>query len=294
MNTKNNVNGSVDVEQVEKWLDINDPKDPKPQQSTSSEFSEELKLQSDTTKEAEWMVSTGVLIGERKEEVLEKSRILQDRLNNRDIEGVRESLADQPTDGLSSVAGIARSAAGLGEELGNVEENIEGFNKYISILASSPFFIPEFVDIQNISRDGRDYREFIDETINLFESVKSDARETIRSSISTLANAAASRVGEYQGTSLFVQNTINAAGPDDNDILSIYYSSIVMQSDERKGATSFQEDFTLARTRLRFRNDMWPAFSRMVMEKEINTVYNWLDQVNTRRGSKEVNLCIDS
>ncbi|ABX07714.1 hypothetical protein Haur_5086 (plasmid) [Herpetosiphon aurantiacus DSM 785] len=278
------------IDQVHDWLRVNDPAYYQAYHAseTITGFRQRLQLAEDPVTS---VVSNARLVGNNADAVLNDSRALQAAISTATQAQGLSQFKKNPMDGCTSVMNIARIAANFNPITPNITGNYQAYNTYIEKILSAPFFNLNFTDIKVVNQSSSNWNEAIDSFVNLFEGILDSDRSKIKEGLVALTKAATSHLNQKQEQQLFVQNVLQA---DTNAYtIAIYYSQVELVEDSKKGGTTKQSTFKVARTLLSFRVNEWPYFAEAVWGKHVQTVIDWLNVNTTTAGARTVNLCLE-
>lgn len=235
------------------------------------------------------MVSGAVLIGPEREKTLAGSKRLKQNLGT--DQGL-EMFKNDPMNGATSILEIARLNAGYNPLDLRDPERATKYQQYLAKVLSAPFFSLTFSNAQHIHHSSSNWDALIDALVDTFEGISKEDKTQVAKSLGSLAKAAASSESSRQSEDLFVQSVLSAA-PGEYDVY-IYASHVEMQQDKKKGGTTKQSDFQVARAKLRFRAVEWPYLAEKVWRKKVKATDDWLDENTTPDGALATNLCLSS
>ena len=237
-------------------------------------------------------VSGAVVAGPRAEQDLAESRSVGDLKKSPDGQ---QFFRTHPMDGCTSVMNMARESAGYDPTAGFTPDAIARYHDYTRRLSMCPFFNLEMTDTVAVTRKSDDYDQLISDVADLFDGIEQTDRDKIKSSITRIAQAAASNSETAQSEDLFVQNVLYAANDDQGKgtyTVFIYASHVSMVEHTSKHSHEFQSDYTVQRTKLVFRAEEWPLFADKVWNLHTTSADDWLTANNTPNGSKPANMCL--
>jgi hypothetical protein len=288
MSTKNTFGNTDLANSIERWMALNDPRKPKKLFTASPRVTATLKSTAELFGKSEAVVSSAQLTGEEANDVIESSKKLKKSLDEKNDQEGLERFKNQPMDGCTSVMNIARKTSGFDPLKPEIAGNLDKFFDYGKRILDAPFFNLGYSDSKKIHRESKDWNDLIQGVTDLFEGVKGDDIAKIKDGIQNLAIAATSRSSTKQAMNLFVQNVLQADGGTYS--VYIYFSSIELQEDKKKGSTSKQSDFNISRIKLIFRSGDWPFFAEKVWKKEVCAVDDWLNGNTTTKGDQPAKL----
>jgi hypothetical protein len=212
--------------------------------------------------------------------------------NSGNSEAAQEKLATSPVTGCAMIMSLAQSASGYNPAAPSADGNLAGFLAYVQQLIQCPAFNVETNDRINIDWS-TDWGTIVNNITAYYVGIPEDDLATIRNSLWTIANAAASSPNTNESDNLFVQSTINASGAIH---VYIYKSFVLMRRDVSKGSgknaptiSKNQAHFELYRTVLNLDTGKWPQYSRVIMPKTNASLSSWLEDNSTPKGKVPVN-----
>lgn len=276
---------SADVNRVAAWLDIHDPE--KRAKLFESGADEARSLQGIGNP----AVSGGVLTGNGISPAQNLDNSFQAIINN--PEGAQGQLTpkqyqkavdifkENPISGCSSVLTIARASANFNPLAANVTGQAPKFLKYLDNVASAPFFEILYSNTSTFKRESEDYNSLIEGIANLFGGVTTQDLVSIKNGLTEMAKSATSRKETQQSQTMYAQNTLQTSG---NDVtVLICYSTVQMQMKEGK-SESYQSEYTVVQSRIKFFQEFWPIYAERVMNVNYTAVTDWLTQMKTPPG----------
>lgn len=237
-------------------------------------------------------VVSGVNVSGDWDEIRQGCANIKANLGN--AEGLEE-FRRNPESGCTSIMTMARVAAGFNPGLDS-PGNVGAFKDYVLRLQSAPFFHLRKSDVTKVSQKSKDWNVLINDVARLFDGVKEEDYREIRESLENLAKSAASYKKSKQEKDLLVQNVL--AVDEVNGLrrcsVCLCFSHVEFVEDKRKGSTTRQSEFVVAKVFLEFKSEQWYALAPKVWAKTVKTVDDWIDENTTPPGGRAVNLCIGS
>lgn len=236
------------------------------------------------------VVSGAVLIGPERGKALKASAAIREAISSEDYaEGLKIFKTDA-MNGATSILEIARLAADYNPLDQKDPNRAAKYADYIRRVMKAPFFSLAFSNAQRIENKSKDWDALITAVTDTFEGIAAEDKSQVAKSLGTLAKAAASSKQSRQTEDLFVQNVLQAS-PGRYEIF-IYTSHVELSVDEKKGSTTKQSLFEVARAKLMFRAVEWPFLAERVWAKKFKATDEWLDENTTPDGNLRTNLCL--
>ena len=285
----------IEPQTVESWLTINDPKHVRHARVESPTVLSFLASAESFHGISKPVVSGAKIIGNNKDNSMDRNDAVKNampgdtEMTQEEYNNLLDKFKGAPMTGCTTVMDMARVTSGFNPQIPLKEGNYTSYLDYVKRIASAPFFHLEYSNTIEYHRESKDWNDAIDEIVGLYDGIKAEDENKIKESLVNLAKAATSRSDTKQKENLFVQNSLEASM---QYRVHIYYSNVELVEHKSKGSTSKQTDFTIARTRLRFYDELWEHYAERVMKKHVKLMDDWLDDNTTKAGDQSINLCI--
>lgn len=270
---------------AESWLELHDPFHAERLQQFEDNAPRPLSAVGEA--EARPIVTGAVLVGPEREKTLAASARLKQNLGT---DAGLEIFKGDPMNGVTSILDIARLNAGYNPLDLKDPERVKKYDLYLSKVISAPFFSLTFSNAQRLVHTSENWDALIDGVVDTFEGIAAEDKKQVAKSLGALAKAAASSEHSSQSEDLFIQSVLQAASGAYE--VYIYSSHVELTSDTKKGSTSKQSVFELARAKLRFRAGEWPYLAEKVWRKKVKATDDWLEENTTTPGGLHTNLCL--
>lgn len=245
----------------------------------------------EVTDSATHTVSNATLIGDEKEEALNRSMQAKQNLpdngtNPANSNPFVQSFLEAPAAGATTMLDMARISSGFNPLDPVNPTNVEAYRQYIKTVLNNVMFSLELSDIKTVEIKERDFNKLISEIVSLFKGIKAEDESAIEKGLEGLATAATSTKDVRQSRDLFVQNAMQI--DDGNILINIYYSTVSMIVHDGKSTTN-QTNYTIARTRLKFQKEFWNEITAGEVAKyHFKDLSDWLSGNTTKPGDDEI------
>lgn len=174
---------------------------------------------------------------------------------------------------------MARNSAGYQPQtLDNTGAQSAQYQQYLRNIGSCPLFILQMSDRLHYDRESSDWNDVITAIANTFEGIAAEDKNKIVSGLTSLAQAASSKMSTTQTENVFVQNAVNV---DSKVSLYLYNSRITFQETKGKGYDSKQTAYDIVRLELTFQSALWPQYCPAVAAKFHSSIDDWLNNTST-------------
>lgn len=238
------------------------------------------------------VVINSKLVGSRAQSALESDAAYVNARRSGDNQAAGQQLAQSPATGCAMIISLAQSASGYNPSAPSQAGDTQGFLAYLQQLLACPLFSTEINDQVKLNWSA-DWGTIVDNILGYYKGIADKDLATIRNSLWTIANAAASSSNTNQSENLFVQSTINT---DESIKVYIYKSFVLMRRDVHKGSgknaptyVENQAHFELYRTVLVFDAAKWPQYATMIMAETDASLSSWLADNSSPKGTVQVN-----
>lgn len=214
---------------------------------------------------------TGALITGSMKKAAEADEALQEAMEAGSPE---EAFKKAPLNGCLSVMTMARKKAGFDPTDIEDENAAAKFVQYSKNLQSAPFFHLVSSDVSHMDRYEKSWDNLINNVLDLYEGVSNSDKDSIRTSLGNIANAAMNKAGTTQTKNLFVQSEIDYEYTNEI-VVFVFWAKIEMTYQSGK-STSTQETIDISKLKLQFDKVMWPYYAPMVLKYNVSFIEEWL------------------
>ncbi|WP_413111872.1 hypothetical protein [Thaumasiovibrio sp. DFM-14] len=197
---------------------------------------------------------------------------------------------------VSSILGLAQSRTGWNPLDPDNAQNAAGFENFVGSLLKVPYFNVTQSERTTVHYEESNYNSLIDKVVSLYDGVMASDVGAIKKSIVDLAQACTSRVNTQNTKTLFVQNTINAAGQ--NIVVGIQQTFMMMERSHSSGKGApkdqYKTEITVNTMELTFQGNLWNASAaEKLANKFVKSWDDWLDGSTTppAKGQENVVFC---
>jgi hypothetical protein len=174
---------------------------------------------------------------------------------------------------------LARNSAGYQPQtLNDDSANSAAYQQYLRNIGSCPLFILQMSDRLTYDRETSDWNTVISAIADTFQGIAASDQNAIVKGLTSLAQAASSKMKTTQTENVFVQNAVNL---DNVVTLYLYNSQISFYEESGKGYDTKQTKYDITRCQLTFQSAMWPDYAAAVAAKQTSSVNNWLNNNST-------------
>jgi hypothetical protein len=283
---------------LKSWCSLNDPVHVTNLKEFCNKQQGTIKYTLDTDKVS--VVSSAIAIGnsaDEEEDIAKKMSALlgsntPTSLPEADYKKLLVAFKNAPASGGTTLLDMARVAAGF-NPIDVKNNDATKYNDYIKRVFECPLFTIEMNNTITYDRKDSDWQTAIEDIANLYEGIDAKDKEKIESSLKQVATAASSNEQTCQSESLFAQSSlnINSTNSGTNEVIVyIYSSNVQMEQSSSKGGTCRQTKFTISKSQIRFYSEFWEEYAETVMNRHIKVLNDWLDNNNTKDGSRKINF----
>lgn len=253
--------------------------------SEHGEFLQSLAVSSAEPVEQTIAAQNSVPIGDAAPSEAAQGDALNQAKADGDTKKLAEILAASAGNAVTSMLGLAQSSSGWNPQDPDAAKNQQNFTKLIGILLANPLMVIKQRDTKSVHYQESNYNSLIDKVVDLYDGIAGDDIGKIKNSIANLAKASTSRVNTSNTSSLFVQNTLNAA--ESSDIVIMFQSSTMMMEyshSSGKGAPkdTYKTEIDVTTIELHFNSAAWtPGMAESLAKKFTQAWDDWLNGTTT-------------